>query len=197
MSTAALSTKVMKLGRLLSFCWWWCRSVAQSCPVLCDPMDCSTPGFPVPHRLPESAQVHVHCIGDAMQSSHPLMPSFSVPSCISTFSTTKMPLKAEKKQRGKQKLQPSTHVKTAGSTKFTPIHKVTIPALREKTQTPAWQDAWAHPGSLGPTAALMTTYTGKPCPRGLAHTHLQGIRHPESETACQLLIHLRVERAQR
>ena len=77
MSTAALSTKVMKLGRLLSFCWWWCRSVAQSCPVLCDPMDCSTPGFPVPHRLPESAQVHVHCIGDAIQLSHPLSPSSS------------------------------------------------------------------------------------------------------------------------
>ena len=34
--------------------------VAQSCPTLCDPMDCSTPGFPVPHHLPEFAQVHVH-----------------------------------------------------------------------------------------------------------------------------------------
>ena len=35
-------------------------SVAQSCPILCDPMDCSTPGFPVHHQLPELAQTHVH-----------------------------------------------------------------------------------------------------------------------------------------
>ena len=43
-------------------------------PSLCDPMDCSTPGLPVPHHLPEFAQVHVHCITDAIQPSHPLMP---------------------------------------------------------------------------------------------------------------------------
>ena len=52
-----------------------CCSVAQSCLTLCDPMDCSTPGLPVTHHLPKFAQVHVHCIGDAIQSSHPLMPS--------------------------------------------------------------------------------------------------------------------------
>ena len=38
-------------------------------------MDYSTPGLPVPHHLPEFAQVRVHCIGDAIQPSHPLMPS--------------------------------------------------------------------------------------------------------------------------
>ena len=53
-----------------------CCSVAQSCPTLCDPMDCSTPGLPVPHHLPKFAKVHVHCIGDAIQPYHPLMPSF-------------------------------------------------------------------------------------------------------------------------
>ena len=47
------------------------------------PMDCSTPGLPVPHHLLEFAQVHVHCIGDAIQSSHPLMP-FS-PSALNLF----------------------------------------------------------------------------------------------------------------
>ena len=35
-------------------------SVAQSCPTLCDPMNCSTPGLPVHHQLPESTQAHVH-----------------------------------------------------------------------------------------------------------------------------------------
>ena len=47
-------------------------SVAQSCPTLWDPVDCSTPGFPVHHQLPEFTQTHVHRVGDAIQPSHPL-----------------------------------------------------------------------------------------------------------------------------
>ena len=47
-------------------------SVAQSCLTLCDPMDCSTPGFPVHHQLPKLTQTHVHGVGDAIQPSHPL-----------------------------------------------------------------------------------------------------------------------------
>ena len=54
-----------------------CCSVTQSCPTLCDPMDCSMPGLPVPHHLPKFAQVHVHCFSDAIQPSHPLTPSSS------------------------------------------------------------------------------------------------------------------------
>ena len=48
-------------------------SVVQSCPTLCDPVDCSTPGLPVHHHLPESTQTHVHWVGDAIQPSHPLL----------------------------------------------------------------------------------------------------------------------------
>ena len=47
-------------------------SVAQSCPTLCDPMNCSTPGLPVHHQLPEFTQIPVHWVGDAIQPSHPL-----------------------------------------------------------------------------------------------------------------------------
>ena len=47
-------------------------SVAQSCLILCDPVDCSMPGFPVHHQLPEPTQTHVHHVGDAVQPSHPL-----------------------------------------------------------------------------------------------------------------------------
>ena len=47
-------------------------SVAQSCLTLCDPMDCSTPGFPAHHQLSELAQTHVHRVGDAFQPSHSL-----------------------------------------------------------------------------------------------------------------------------
>ena len=55
--------------------WMCCCLVAKSCPTLLDPMDCSMPGPPVPHHLPEFAQVYVHWIGDAIQPSHPLSPS--------------------------------------------------------------------------------------------------------------------------
>ena len=48
-------------------------SIAQSCPTLCNPMNCSTPGLPVHHQLPESNQTHLHWVGDAIQSSHPLL----------------------------------------------------------------------------------------------------------------------------
>ena len=48
-------------------------SVAESCPNLCDPMDCSTPGLPVHQQHPELAQTHVHWVGDAIQPSHPLL----------------------------------------------------------------------------------------------------------------------------
>ena len=47
-------------------------SVAQLCPTLCNPMDCSTPGLPVHHQLPEFTQTHVHWVRDAIQPSHPL-----------------------------------------------------------------------------------------------------------------------------
>ena len=48
------------------------RSVTQLCPTLCDPMNCSTPGFPVHHQLPELAQIHVHQVSDVIQPSGPL-----------------------------------------------------------------------------------------------------------------------------
>ena len=47
-------------------------SVTQSCPTLCDPMDCSTPGFPVHHQFSELTQIHVHQVGDAIQPFHSL-----------------------------------------------------------------------------------------------------------------------------
>ena len=47
-------------------------SVAQSCPTLCDPMNCSTPGLSVHHQLPEPTQTHVHRVSDVIPPSHPL-----------------------------------------------------------------------------------------------------------------------------
>ena len=48
------------------------RSVTQSCPILFDPMNRSTPGLPVYHQLPEFTQTHVHRVSDAIHPSHPL-----------------------------------------------------------------------------------------------------------------------------
>ena len=69
-------------------CWVWptvCSfsqfsSASQLCPTLCDPMNCSTPGLPVHHQLPESTQTHVHCVSDAIQPNHPLSSLLFLPS---------------------------------------------------------------------------------------------------------------------
>ena len=69
--------------------WYWfsstiyqLSSVTQSCPTLCDPMDCSTPGLPVHHQLPEFTQIRVHWVHDAIQPSHrlssPSPPAFNL-----------------------------------------------------------------------------------------------------------------------
>ena len=60
----------------------WISPVAQSCPTICNPMDCGMPGFPVHHQLPELAHAHFHQVGDAIQPSYPLSspspPAFNV-----------------------------------------------------------------------------------------------------------------------
>ena len=64
-------------------------SVAQSCPALCDPVSCSTPGLPVHQRLPEFTQTHIHQVSDAIQPSHPLSSPSSpapIPPSIRVFS---------------------------------------------------------------------------------------------------------------
>ena len=61
-------------------------SGAQSCPTLCDPMNCSTPGLPVHHQLQEFTQTHVHQVSDAIQPSHPLLLLPSIPPSIRVFS---------------------------------------------------------------------------------------------------------------
>ena len=71
---------------LMSLCNELCWSVQFSSVShvwLCDPMDCSTPGLPVHHQLPELTQTHVHWVSDAIQPSHPL-PSPSPPASIFT-----------------------------------------------------------------------------------------------------------------
>ena len=77
---------------ITSLCIFYCyhvqfRSVTQSCPILCDPMDCSTQDHTVHHQLLELTQTHVHWVSDAIQQSHPLSsPSSSIFPSIRVFS---------------------------------------------------------------------------------------------------------------
>ena len=67
---------IMKVNEHFQF-----SSVVQSCPTLCDPMDCSTPGLPVNCQLPEFTQIHVHWVSDTIQPSGPLFspsPAFNL-----------------------------------------------------------------------------------------------------------------------
>ena len=66
--------RIFKVLKMLSYNFSSVQfsSVAQSCPTLCDPMNCSTPGLPVHHQLPEFTQTHIHRVSDAIQPSHPL-----------------------------------------------------------------------------------------------------------------------------
>ena len=75
----SVGVRIMPPGLLWGPVLWY-QVVVQSlsCLTLCDPMDCSTPVFPVLHHLPELAQTHVHWVSDAIQPSHPL-PSPSPP----------------------------------------------------------------------------------------------------------------------
>ena len=67
-----LPTKISQKYVLLKFSIQF-SSVAQLCPTLCDPMNCSMPGLPVHHHLPEFTQTHVHRVSDAIHPSHPLL----------------------------------------------------------------------------------------------------------------------------
>ena len=62
------SERLLQSGSSVQF-----SSVAQSYPTLCTPMNCSTPGLPVHHQLPEFTQTHVHWVDHTIQSSHPLL----------------------------------------------------------------------------------------------------------------------------
>ena len=62
--------------------WYMFNSVAQLCSTLCDTMNCSMPGLPVHHHLPEFTQTHAHWVGDAIQPSHPLLSLLLLPPVV-------------------------------------------------------------------------------------------------------------------
>ena len=91
----------------LTKCWHWVQfsSVAQSCPTLCDPMDCSMPGLPVHRQIPEFTQTHVHWICDAIQTSRSVVPFFS---CLQSFPASRSFLMSQFFTSGGQSIGVST-----------------------------------------------------------------------------------------
>ena len=78
-----LKVSLLEKPREMESQWRRFSSVQSlSCPTLCDPMDCITPGLPVHHQLSEFTQTHVYWVSDAIQPSHPVIP-FS--SCLQSF----------------------------------------------------------------------------------------------------------------
>ena len=80
---------IVKWSIFCSMRYYFSSVRSQSCLTLCDPMDCSTPGLPLPHQLLELTQTHAHWVGDAIQPSHflssPSPSTFNLPS-IRVFS---------------------------------------------------------------------------------------------------------------
>ena len=79
----AVFMSIVTLQKCIKFMWLEVlqfSSVTQLCLTLCDPMNCSMPGLPIHHQLPESTQTPVHWVGDAIQPSHPL--SFPSPPAL-------------------------------------------------------------------------------------------------------------------
>ena len=72
LNTLKIQPRCSQIKAVVCVCFVQFSSVAQSCPTLWDPMDCSTPSLPLHYRLPESTQTHVHWVSDAIQPSHPL-----------------------------------------------------------------------------------------------------------------------------
>ena len=97
--------------------WLWSQDqfnsvrFSQSCPTLCDPMDCSMPGFPVHHQLPKLVQTHVHWVSDAIQPSHPLLapspPAFNLSQHPSLFQWVSSSHQVAKKLEFQLQISPS------------------------------------------------------------------------------------------
>ena len=98
-----LSTASLAYGHCWVFwiCWYiecstfssvQFSSVAQSCPTLCDTMNCSIPGLLVHHQLLEPTQTHVHWVSDAIKPSHPVIPFSSCPQSLPASGSFQMSL---------------------------------------------------------------------------------------------------------
>ena len=153
-------------------------SVAQLCLTLCDPMDCSTPGLPVHHQLPELTQTRVHWVSDAIQPSHPLSSSLPHPifPSIRVFSDESvLHIRWSKYQSFSFSISPSTEYSGLISSRmdcldlllFKGLLRVFSKTTVQKhqffdTQLSLWSSSHIHPWLLEKVIALaIQKFTGK------------------------------------
>ena len=120
-------------------------SVTQSCPTLCDPMDCSTPGLPVHCQLPELAQTHVSWVNDAIQTSQPLsspFPMFSIFPSIRVFSNESvLRIRWPKYWSFSFNISPSNEYSGLISLRLTGLISLLSKGLQESSPTPQFKSS--------------------------------------------------------
>ena len=84
--SSKITLSLLSKGSIISIYPESCCSVAKLCLIPHDPRNCSTPGFPILHYLPEFAQTHIHWVSDAIQLSHPLSLLLLLPSVFPSTS---------------------------------------------------------------------------------------------------------------
>ena len=135
------------------------RSVAQSCPTLCDPMNRSTPGLPVHHQLPEFTQAHVHWVGDAIQPSHPLSspspPAFSSSQHQGLFQWVSSLHQVAKGLASIESVMPSSHLILCRSLLLLPPIPSSIRVFsNESTLCMRWAKYWSFSLSIIPSKEI-------------------------------------------
>ena len=172
--------------------WARCCSVTQSCPTLCGPMDCSMPGFPVLHHLPELTQTSVHWVGDAIQPSHPLLSLHLWPSIfpsIRVFSNAStLCIRWPKYWSFSFSISPSNEYSGLISFRidwFDLLAVFSSTIIRKHvffgTQPSLWSNSHTHTWlleNLGHHKRGIST----PTPRKCAHLNLLGLQHPPPTT---------------
>ena len=127
-------------------------SVAQSCLTLCNPMNRSMPGLPVHHQLPEFSQTHVHQVGDAIQTSHPLSSPSSpapIPPSIRVFSNeSTLPMKWPKYWSFSFSISPSNEHPGLISFRMDWLDLLAIQGTLEISFRMDWLDLLAVQGTL-------------------------------------------------
>ena len=141
-----------------------CCSVTQSCLILCLAINNSTPEFPVLHYLPEFAQTHVHCVDDAIQSSHPLWPPSSSQSSPNSGS---FPM--SQSSSGGQSIGASASVLPMNIQGWFPLWVTNLISLLSKrlsriiSSTTVWKHQFSSTQpSLRPNSHISTWLLGKP-----------------------------------
>ena len=127
-------TKEQSINKISNLTSVQFSSLVQSCLTLCNPIDCSTPGFPVHHQLPELTQTHVHWVGDTIQISHPL-------------SSPSPPAFNFSQHQGLSKWVSSSH-QVAKVLEFQPQHQSLQWIFRTVSFRMAWLDLLAIQGTL-------------------------------------------------